>query len=102
MSDLSRIGRSTPDGTLIRPELAQALEDFRDAFVRWAIAAYADAGEPATKDEERTRRLAVGRAVARKDRDDKAIEMVAALFTWGSDPESTAYDAIDADTARGH
>jgi hypothetical protein len=101
MSDLFPLGRRTPEGALIRTELAQAIEDFRDAFVGWAVAAYAEAIEPSQQDNDRLTRITSRKTAMRRDRDDKAMGMVAALFTWGGDPDSPAYDAIDPLAERG-
>jgi len=69
----------------IRPELAQALDDYKRAFIGWAIAAYAVGIEPAGADTERLARLKSDRTRARWNRDDAHIELVSSLFTWGND-----------------
>ncbi len=73
----------------IRPELAQAMDDYQQAFIRWAVAAYAVAIEPSTPiaaaNVQRLARLKDERQRARWNRDDAHIEFVAALFTWGND-----------------
>ncbi len=69
----------------IRPELTQAMDEYKRAFIRWAVAAYAYEVDPTNYDVERTRRLATDRGSARLNLDDAHIEFVAALFTWGDD-----------------
>lgn len=95
MSDLFPIGHATPEGTLIRPELAQAMEEYRDAFVQWAVAAYAVELNQSDRDAERRARLLRAQSGAVWGRDDAHIEFVSSMFTWGGDPDSDAYDMID-------
>lgn len=72
--------------TTIRPELAQSLEEYRRAFIVWAVAAYAVEIEPQIGGSPaRLLQMHERREVARWHRDDTHIQFMADLFAYGGE-----------------